>query len=111
MLFRSAFAFYAQDTWKVSRKLTVDYGLRWDYSTYMSETYGRQATLDPTKPNLAAGGQPGATTYQATCGCEWSHNYPYAFGPRLGGRTIRTRRPHYQKQMDRVARGSAREPS
>jgi hypothetical protein len=76
--------FYAQDTWKVTRKLTLDYGLRWDYATYRTETYGRQATLDPLKPNAAAGGQPGATLWQATCNCQWSHNYPHAWGPRLG---------------------------
>jgi len=76
--------FYAQDTWKVSRKLTLDYGLRWDYATYRTETYGRQSTLAPLTPNAAAGGQPGATNWQATCNCQWSHNYPHSWGPRLG---------------------------
>ncbi|MEP7355389.1 MAG: TonB-dependent receptor [Acidobacteriota bacterium] len=76
--------FYAQDTWKATRKLTLDYGLRWDYATYRTETYGRQATLDPLKPNAKAGGQPGATSWQATCNCQWSHNYPNSWGPRLG---------------------------
>jgi hypothetical protein len=80
-----ALGFYAQDTWKVNRKLTLDYGLRWDYSTYQTERWGRLSTLDPLKPNLAAGGQPGATAYEATCGCSWSSNYPHSWGPRLGG--------------------------
>jgi len=79
-----ALGFYAQDTWKVNRKLTLDYGLRWDYSTYMDERWGRQATLDPLRPNLSAGGQPGSARYQATSGLPWSRNYPHSWGPRLG---------------------------
>ena len=76
--------FFAQDTWKVTRKLTLDYGLRWDYSTYQKEQYGRYPTLDPLAPNASAGGHPGAVTYEATCGCTYAKNYPYAWGPRLG---------------------------
>jgi hypothetical protein len=79
-----ALGFYAQDSWKVTRKITLDYGLRYDYSTYQKEQYGRQPTLDAKAPNRAAGGQPGATTYEATCNCRYAPNYPYAWGPRLG---------------------------
>lgn len=79
-----AMGFFAQDTWKVTRKLTLDYGLRWDYSTYQKEQYGRYPTLDPLAPNASAGGHPGAVTYEATCGCRFAPNYPYAWGPRLG---------------------------
>ena len=30
------------------------------------------------------GGFPGGVVYEATCHCSLAHNYPYAFGPRLG---------------------------
>lgn len=77
-----AFAFYAQDAWKVTRKLTINYGLRYDFQTYLREQYGRMgsasfSTLNPTV------GLKGAVAYEASCGCRLSSNYPFAFGPRL----------------------------
>ena len=81
---KSQWAGYAQDTWKVTRSFTLDYGLRYDYSTYLREQYGRAPNLSPTLPNPTVGGQPGAAIYQATCKCDFAHNYPWAFGPRLG---------------------------
>lgn len=78
------FAFFAQDTWKITRKLTLDYGLRWDYGSYAKEQYGRNANFSPTTPNPSAGGHPGASIFEATCNCQFAQNYPYGFGPRLG---------------------------
>jgi hypothetical protein len=76
---------YAQDTWKVSRKLTVNYGLRWDYSTPEHEQYGRLGQFSATVPNTNAGGAPGGTIYANTCNCQfYQKTYPWAFGPRLG---------------------------
>lgn len=76
---------YLQDTWKVNRKLTVNYGLRWDYSTPYKEQYGRLGQFSATTPNANAGGILGATVYANTCNCKFYQNtYPYAIGPRLG---------------------------
>ena len=75
---------YAQDSWKITPKLTLDYGLRWDYSTYYTEQYGRSPNFAPKLANPTAGGHPGATVYQANCNCQFAKNYPWAFGPRLG---------------------------
>jgi hypothetical protein len=77
-------AIYLQDSWKVTRKLTVDYGIRWDYGTYQHEQYGRYNTFSPNVANPSAGGHLGGQIYEATCNCQFAHNYPYALGPRLG---------------------------
>jgi len=77
-------AVYLQDSWKISRKLTLDYGLRWDYGTYQREQFGRYGDFSPTLPNPSASGRPGAVIYEANCNCQFAHNYPYAIGPRLG---------------------------
>lgn len=37
---------FVQDTWTATRKLTVNYGLRWDYSTPVSETNNRLAAYN-----------------------------------------------------------------
>jgi hypothetical protein len=86
---KKQFGIYVQDSWKVTRKLTIDYGLRYDYSTYLREQYGRAPEFSPTTPNPAPGlgGILGATIFDGSgpgrCNCDIAHNYPYAFGPRF----------------------------
>jgi Carboxypeptidase regulatory-like domain len=90
--------FYIQDSWKVSRKFTLDYGLRYDYQTYMTEQYGRMQNASfSTQDQLL--GRNGAVLYGASCNCQFSHNYPFAFGPRIGGA--------YQIDSKTVIRGGA----
>ena len=78
--------FYGQDSWKVSRKLTLELGLRYDYSTAGKEQYGRYNQFDPTVANTRDGGHPGGVTYGAICGCgnSFFNSYKLGFGPRLG---------------------------
>jgi hypothetical protein len=75
---------YIQDSWKVTRTLTIDYGLRWDYGTYVGEEHGRVPDFSPATPNPTLGGYPGAFLYENNCNCNFAHNYPYAIGPRVG---------------------------
>lgn len=77
-------AFYAQDTWKVSRRLTLDYGLRYDYATLLQEEHGRMQDASFSTPNPNAGGRPGNVIYGATCNCSFNNTYKFALGPRLG---------------------------
>ncbi|MBV9507980.1 MAG: TonB-dependent receptor [Acidobacteriia bacterium] len=79
---------FGQDSWKISRRLTLDYGLRYDFSTYLQDGNGYYGIFSPSTPNPNAGGRPGAIIFEGygggRCNCQFSHNYPFAFGPRLG---------------------------
>jgi hypothetical protein len=83
-----AIGMYLQDTWKVTRKLTLDYGLRYDYQTYLKESYGRLINVSLDTPNPTVGGRLGAVIFEGNgpgrCNCTYGSNYPYAVGPRIG---------------------------
>ena len=77
---------YAQDSWRVRRNLTVNYGLRWDVSAFPYATnneiatliYGEQSRAFPGAPlGLVYPGDPGVPRTMAPTGY---HN----FAPRLG---------------------------
>ena len=83
-----AFALYAQDSFKMNRRLTVTAGMRWDVLVPFTEDNNNIVYVDRTEPNSAAGGLPGAATKFGDCtGCSgisraaihWKD-----FQPRLG---------------------------
>jgi len=83
-----AYAFYGEDAWKATPKLTLTYGLRYDYQTSWSERRNRWSEFGPDVVNPSAGNLRGGIQYQGNgpgrCNCKFTNTYPYAVGPRLG---------------------------
>jgi hypothetical protein len=82
-------AFYVQDSYKVMPRLTLNYGLRYDYDIPATEAFDRFSVVDPALANPGAGNLPGAYTYFGTGPGRNGRTRPqdvftYAFGPRLG---------------------------
>jgi hypothetical protein len=85
---RGSAGFYAQDTWKVTRRLSINYGLRWDYLQASHEQRYRTTQFNPNIANPSAANLLGAAEFEGygagRCNCTYEHNYQYAIGPRLG---------------------------
>ena len=86
-----AWVFHAGDTWRASSRMTLDYGLRWDYFSPSSEKYDHFSFFDPTGANPAAGGRPGRLAFAgsgygaASYGARYPEKEWYGgFAPRLG---------------------------
>jgi hypothetical protein len=97
---RPTYALYLQDTWRARRNLSIDYGMRWDFTETEREHAYRTSGFNPTVKNVsntslytgaAYNGTPllGALAFEGfghagDCECYFSPKYPYAIGPRLG---------------------------
>ncbi len=57
------FAAYVQDDYKVTRRLTLNLGLRWDLFLPILDANDNYSIMDPTVPNPAAGGRLGAMIF------------------------------------------------
>lgn len=78
------FALYSQNDWRVTNRLTVFLGLRWDLQPGPTERYNRMSSFDPGRMN--AFGTPGVVAFPGKDGYSrnlWDTRFR-DFGPRLG---------------------------
>jgi hypothetical protein len=74
----STWSLYIRDAWQVSPKLTIDYGLRWEYYPIYSHDHYGAVRFDPTTDNILVGGE-GGVPWEAG-----STANKKDFAPRLG---------------------------
>ena len=84
-------AFFAQDDWRASSKLTLNLGVRWEIPTPRTEAFNRMAQFDPTASNPLPSGAtiPGALVWLGHCtACvnrsSFQDYYFKEWAPRLG---------------------------
>jgi hypothetical protein len=86
----AGFGAFAQDQWRITSRLTINYGLRWGGIQYPWEAHDLFGAFSPTVPNPGAGGLPGAIQFWGTgkpdaIGLHYSVDPNYKlFDPRLG---------------------------
>ncbi len=81
-------AFFAQDDWKITSRLTANIGLRYEMNLSVREKADKFSYFDPSLPNPAANGIPGALRFLGTGpgreGNRNLHNTAAGWGPRAG---------------------------
>jgi|SRR5579871_1181904 len=75
---------YATDDWKLTPKLTVNLGLRWEIIPPFYEITGRMSEVDLSVPNPGAGNLPGALVFAGAGHKRFNNTYWKELGPRFG---------------------------
>lgn len=76
-------AFFVQDDYRITSRLTLNLGLRYEFANAPYEINGKDTVVDLSAANPAAGGRPGASIFAGSSRRIYSANYS-GIGPRVG---------------------------
>ena len=81
-----SYAFYGQDEWRLSKRLTLNYGLRWEYASPKIDTQGRSFSFMPGLQSTRFTNAPLGLVFPGDKGAPNGANFPNRtnFAPRLG---------------------------
>ena len=77
-------AAYASDDWKLTPKLTINLGFRWEIITPFYEVTGRMSEVDLNAPDPGAGNRPGALVFAGPGRTRFNNTYWGELDPRAG---------------------------
>lgn len=85
------YGLFIQDSYKITRNLVINYGLRWDLDMPRREVNGDTSNISLTTANPGAGGIPGALVFagqgdgrNGNVNEHWAKPWYKDFGPRVG---------------------------
>ena len=80
--------FYGQDDWRITRRLTLNLGLRWDLLTWPVEKSNHQANFDIFTGQLQIAGQDGnSRSFVPVSYSNWAPRIGFAFDPMGDGKS------------------------
>jgi hypothetical protein len=77
-------ALYIMDDWKITPRLTMNLGMRWEIIPPFYEITGRMSEIDLNVPNPGAGNLPGALVFAGSGRSRFNNTYWKELGPRFG---------------------------
>ena len=81
----NGFSFFGQDTWKITPKLTLNYGLNWVYQSPIENPANLISTFIPADGGITYVGTHGLSTLWPRDLHDFAPRFGFAFQPKVGG--------------------------
>ncbi len=81
-------SFFGQDTWKITQKLTLNYGLNWTYQSPISNPANLISTFIPADGGITYVGTHGLNTLWPRDRHDFAPRLGFAYQPKVGGKLV-----------------------